>query len=169
MKIIPAAEDLALSFWSALDQVAKERKYLLMLEGPKPESTVSFVKTIVEKNWTQFYAVEGGELVGWCDIIPQEREGVRHVACVGMGVVSSHRRKGIGRALLIRCIDDAFSKGVERIELEVFASNTGAIKLYQRLGFFTEGVKRNARFIDGEYDDVVVMALLKQDRNQTVR
>lgn len=169
MKIIPASEGHALSFWSALDQVAKERKYLLMLEGPKPESSISFVKTIVEKNWTQFYAVEGSEVVGWCDIIPQEREGVRHVACVGMGVVSSHRRMGIGKELLVSCIDDAFGKGIERIELEVFASNVGAIHLYRQLGFVEEGVKRNARFIDGEYDDIVVMALLKQDRNRSVQ
>ena len=46
------------------------------------------------------------------------------------------------------------------IELEVFASNTAAIALYRALGFVTEGTKRRARKLDGEYDDNVVMALL---------
>ena len=40
------------------------------------------------------------------------------------------------------------------------ASNTAAIALYRALGFVTEGTKRRARKLDGEYDDNVVMALL---------
>lgn len=44
--------------------------------------------------------------------------------------------------------------------VEVFASNVPAIALYQTLGFVTEGTKRRARKLDGEYDDNIVMALL---------
>jgi RimJ/RimL family protein N-acetyltransferase len=49
---------------------------------------------------------------------------------------------------------------MERIELDVFASNKAAIALYLKLGFVTEGVKRRARKLDGEYDDNVFMALI---------
>ena len=49
--------------------------------------------------------------------------------------------------------------GIERVELEVFASNTGAINLYRQLGFVVEGTKKRARKLDGEYDDDVLMAL----------
>jgi RimJ/RimL family protein N-acetyltransferase len=42
----------------------------------------------------------------------------------------------------------------------VFASNTRAFALYERLGFVREGLKRRARKLDGGYDDDVLMALL---------
>ena len=49
--------------------------------------------------------------------------------------------------------------GLERIELEVFVSNAAAIKLYEKAGFVVEGVKKKGRKLDGEYDDLVEMAL----------
>lgn len=47
-----------------------------------------------------------------------------------------------------------------RVELEVFASNTRAIRLFEGVGFAREGVKRQARLLDGRADDVVCMARL---------
>jgi RimJ/RimL family protein N-acetyltransferase len=71
------------------------------------------------------------------------------------------RGKGLGTRLARAAIDRAWSDGLERIELEVFASNERAIELYRRLGFVTEGVKRRARKLDGQYDDNVLMALMR--------
>jgi len=75
-------------------------------------------------------------------------------------VLPAVRGRGVGRRLAEAAIAAAKAQGAERIELEVFASNTRAIALYERLGFVREGVKRNARKLDGEYDDIVQMALL---------
>ena len=69
------------------------------------------------------------------------------------------RRKGIGEELLRRAIKDSQEKGLERIELEVFSTNEGAIALYTKLGFQTEGTKRKARRIDGIEHDFIIMAL----------
>jgi RimJ/RimL family protein N-acetyltransferase len=57
-------------------------------------------------------------------------------------------------------IEAARRLGMERIELEVFASNTRAIALYERVGFVREGLKRRVRKIDGRYDDDVLMAVV---------
>jgi ribosomal protein S18 acetylase RimI-like enzyme len=81
---------------------------------------------------------------------------------MGMGVISSHRRKGIGEKLLQKTIDDAHSKGIERIELEVFSSNSAAIALYKKLGFSIEGTKMNARRIDDVNYNFTIMALQKK-------
>ncbi len=54
---------------------------------------------------------------------------------------------------------------LERIELEVFASNVGATKLYQNVGFFEEGCKQNARKLDGQYDDIIMFGLLRKNWN----
>ena len=61
-------------------------------------------------------------------------------------------------------LDAARAQGLERIELDVYASNRGAIHLYEKFDFEVEGVKRKARKIDGKYDDIVCMALLLNGR-----
>ena len=70
-----------------------------------------------------------------------------------MGLLPEYRGKGLGRKLAERAISDARARGIERIELEVFASNTRAIQLYEKLGFAHEGVKRKGRKLDGAYED----------------
>ena len=53
----------------------------------------------------------------------------------GMGVVPSHRRHGVGRAVLVATLDAARDAGIERVRLEVLEQNDPARRLYERLGF----------------------------------
>ena len=46
-----------------------------------------------------------------------------------------HRGKGLGTALLRRALTGFCEVGLERAMLEVTAQNSGAVRLYQRLGF----------------------------------
>jgi len=77
-----------------------------------------------------------------------------------MGVLPEYRGHGLGERLLRATMKDALDKGVERLELEVFASNWPAIGLYRKLGFEEEGRKRSARKIDGKSEDILLMAKL---------
>ena len=56
-------------------------------------------------------------------------------------------------------LQGAREKGLERVELEVFASNGPAIRLYESLGFVVGGIKRRGRKLDGAYGDVLEMTL----------
>lgn len=76
-----------------------------------------------------------------------------------MGVLSDFRGQGIGQGLIAHALNAARAGGLERVELEVFASNMPAIQLYEKVGFIVEGIKRKARKLDGLYDDIVEMAL----------
>lgn len=162
-----ATLDKAESFWKALDAVARERRYLAFLQAPPIESTVKFVAECSAKGGSQFFAIHAGQVVGWCDVIRNERAGMTHAGTLGLAVLPPYRGRKVGRRLAAATIDDAMRKGIERIELEVFASNANAIALYRRLGFVEEGRKRRARCVDGAYDDVLVMALLKPDAERS--
>ena len=74
--------------------------------------------------------------------------------------VKEFRGQGVGEALLTAVTDAALAFGFSRLELEVFGNNSAAIGLYEKHGFEVEGLKRKARFIDGEYYDIQVMARL---------
>lgn len=49
------------------------------------------------------------------------------------------RRRGIGRALAQKLLDEAKTKRVDRIDLEVLPTNTVAVAFWESLGFQTEG------------------------------
>ena len=159
-KIVPISYEHIAGFHAALGCVARERKYLAQIDAPSLEWATEFVSNNIQKNISQFVAVENDAVIGWCDIIPSHRVGFGHSGAVGMGIVNEWRGKGLGKALLSACIQKAFDNGLTRIELEVYADNMNAIELYRRLGFVEEGLKRQARFLDGQYQDLLIMALI---------
>ena len=65
----------------------------------------------------------------------------------------------MGTALLRHALDWARSVGVQKVTLEVFASNDPALALYRKLGFEEEGRRRREFLIDGNLIDGVLMAL----------
>jgi putative acetyltransferase len=80
------------------------------------------------------------------------------VADLGLMVAKSHRRRGIGRALLERAVEWARSAGVTKLELHVFPYNEAAIRLYDSFGFRREGFRERHYRRNGELVDAVLMA-----------
>ena len=150
----------ASGFRKALDAIARERIHLGQTEARSLEWAHDFVATNVKNNHAQFVALNGNEVIGWCDILPHTLPGFGHAGGLGMGVVKSWRGRGVGKALLTKTVEKALKNGITRIELEVYASNAAAIELYRRNGFVDEGIKRRARFLDEKYEDILIMALL---------
>ena len=76
-------------------------------------------------------AVRDGERVGLANL------GLRgpEAWIGGVGVVTGERRRGTGRALMEAVQEQARARGVERVWLEVIVGNTGAIALYEQLGY----------------------------------
>jgi ribosomal protein S18 acetylase RimI-like enzyme len=153
----PGGPEHAEAFRECLDAVARERRWLMYLRAPALQEVQAFLKG---RSPIQFLARQGEEVVGWCDITPDPREGFRHSGVLGMGVLAEYRGRGIGRRLLDRTVREARAAGLTRIELEVFSSNQAAISLYQEFGFREEGRKRGARVLDGREEDILLMAVL---------
>ena len=96
----------------------------------------------------------------------EERDGVA-VAYVGsqscppeadvmnVAVAPAFRRQGIGEGLMVALMDTLRDKGMESLTLEVRASNSSAIALYDRLGFTEVGRRPNYYTDPGE--DALIM------------
>ena len=161
LDIVSITEEYIPGFRAAVDAVARERKYLGFIEAPPVEQTRVFVRDLLANGGVQLVAVtDVSSVVGWCDVARVPWEGLRHVGRMGMGLLPPYRGHGYGLRLAKAAIEAAHGVGIERIELEVFASNLPAIRLYEKLGFQHEGVKRRFRKLDGAYDDNVIMALV---------
>jgi ribosomal protein S18 acetylase RimI-like enzyme len=80
-------------------------------------------------------AVEGGAELGFLWVTTT---GVADSAMAWISVVEvepEHRSKGIGSRLLLAAEDDMRARGMSRLGLHVFGRNTGAQRLYARLGY----------------------------------
>ncbi len=72
--------------------------------------------------------------------------------------------KGYGTDAMALLVNHAFnSRNLHRVELECYSSNTRALKSYEKLGFQREGARKQAIFVRGIYEDVVVMGMLESE------
>lgn len=145
----------------ALDAVAREKRFLVFTQAPPEEECWRFYTSIVDNGWCQMVALLDGQVVGWCDVLPTHGQARAHIGTLGIGLVPSARRRGIGEKLMKAAIDAAWKTGITRIELTVRADNPVAKALYERLGFVEEGLHRRSFRVDGEYADSYSMALLR--------
>jgi ribosomal protein S18 acetylase RimI-like enzyme len=161
IEIVPIAVEHAAGFHACLDAVARERRYLAQTQALPLERVEGFVRESVASDAAQFVALDdAGVVVGWADVFPAWADAVRHCGTLGMGVHASHRGRGVGERLLRASLAKAATQGITRVTLEARADNLRAIRLYERVGFAHEALKRHALRFDGVYYDAVQMSLL---------
>ncbi len=88
--------------------------------------------TILNRGGRILFAVYEDEIVGCCALLAM-RPGEFEVA--KMAVAESSRRLGVGRRLLAKTIEAARASGAQRLYLETNHKLTGAIRLYESMGF----------------------------------
>jgi putative acetyltransferase len=160
LTIEPLQESHFKGLHSALDTVAREKRFLGFTQAPPEEDAFAFYRSIIAGYGCQSVALLDGQVVGWCDVLPAHGQARAHAGVLGMGLIPSARHLGIGTQLLRATIAAAWARGFTRIELVVRTDNTPAKVLYDRFGFETEGLMRRAYRIDGVYSDLYAMALL---------
>lgn len=157
VEIIYPSQKYFKSFHAALDSVAKERVYIEMIEAPPLEKVSAFQNNLIEENGPVYYAIKNDKVVGWCDVFPLENPSQKHRGNLGMGLIKEFRGQGLGTNLLSSVLAHAKKFGLEKVELNVYSSNTHAISLYKKFNFEQEGFIRQYRKLDGRYFDCVVM------------
>ena len=148
---------------AALGAVAGERRWLAVTSGFDERATDDFIRANIAQANPHYVVVAspGERVVGWCDIVPSlPWDSFRHVGRLGMGLLPSWRGHGLGRELLEAAMADCERRGFLRVELEVFASNGRAVRLYEDMGFRHEGRSVAACRLDGRWEDILHMARL---------
>ena len=107
--------------------------------------------TFLTRDDAMFLVVEEkGKILGYCGLLMVLDEGdVTNVA-----VRRDRQREGIGHFLMDSLIRLSAERGISMIHLEVRQSNETAIRLYERMGFKQDGIRKNY------YTDPVEHAIL---------
>lgn len=109
-------------------------------------------KEMIEKEDARYYVAElNGQVVGGCGLLLVAGEGNITNVVIDKNV----RNQGIGTKLLQFMIDDGYLNDLNAFTLEVRVSNAAAIHVYEKLGFFSEGIRPN--FYEKPTEDAMIM------------
>lgn len=129
------------------DRVHRKEFPQLYKEPSNPSRSVDYYKEIIEKEDDLFLvADQNSHILGFIYCI---RETAGHIpihqprkfAVIDNLVVRpDHQRKGIGRKLMESAKKWAIEEELDQLELNVFSFNSGAITLYENLGYETVSI-----------------------------
>ncbi|GCD82725.1 GNAT family N-acetyltransferase [Parageobacillus thermoglucosidasius] len=145
-------------------QVEKESEFMLFeagertLDAEQQRGQIEAMQNV--ENSTILVAEAEGKLVGYLAARGGRTRRNKHTVYIVIGVLASHRGKGVGTLLFTELERWARTKGIHRLELTVVADNQRAISLYRKMGFEQEGIKRHSLLINGKYVDEYYMAKL---------
>lgn len=127
------------------------------------------------EEWIEFHRRQRDEIV-WTIAGAKSDECLGHVGlyqidhrvgCADFSIMIGHKPswgQGIGRTVTSFVVAFAFDQlNLHRVQLRVLATNERAIHLYRTLGFKDEGCLRHAQYKNGEYIDVLQMAILEDE------
>ena len=107
-----------------------------------------------------------GRIVGMVSVHTfPNRPRRRHAGAIGISVHDDWQGKGVGKELMRAIVDLADNwLNLTRLELEVYADNEAAIRLYERFGFEVEGRLRQHALRNGEFVDSIMMGRLRPSK-----
>lgn len=116
-----------------------------------PWSRQGFMDALQKTDAYYIVAVADDRVVGYCGAY-----GVCDEADINqVAVTGDYHRSGIGERMARQLLDGLTQRGYLYTTLEVRKSNTAAIALYEKLGFVSEGIRKN--FYEKPTEDAVIM------------
>ena len=99
-------------------------------------------------------------LVSLTNVNRMDHSAVFHIMIGDM----DKRGKGIGFYATTEMLKHAFLDiNLNRVELTALENNMRALKMYEKVGFKREGMKREAIYKEGKFINVIMMSLLRNE------
>lgn len=141
-----------------------------MVGGPK-----YFVSSEKEKEWIKnaifsndrlvlgICIKENGKLIGTVNI--QEFDWINRSCHVPILIGDKTEwSKGYATEARMLALKFAFDeRGMERVWATIMDTNIASVKMHEKCGYKKEGVQRHAVYKDGEYHDLIMMSILKDE------
>ena len=144
------------------------RRYLLMYAPMSTVEEEGWFETLPERRDDLIYAIEARIDASWVHIGNVGLHGIdwkNRTAVLGIVLgEKSYWNQGLGTDATHTALRFAFHElNLHRVELEVFEFNPRALRCYEKAGFRHEGTRREALFQAGQYHDLHLMGILRDD------
>lgn len=117
----------------------------------EPWSENAYLAALKNENAFYLVAQAQGEVIGCCGFWQSFEEA----DICNVVISEKFRRQGIAQQMLGALMEEGKKRGIAAFTLEVRSGNTAAVRLYEKLGFLTEGVRKN--FYEGPREDALIM------------
>ena len=124
----------------------------------EPKVLAAWIKEIERGSIISLLAVKSGRVVGCGTIVRDELSWSPHVGEIRNVVSADVRGQGVGRALSQEIFALALGGGLEKLLVQMTVDQTGAIAIFESLGFKAEALLRDhVRDLTGKKHDIVVL------------
>jgi len=152
----PADEALVLAF---AQKLPVHDLLFLPRNISEPKVLAAWNKEIDRGSITSLLAVKSGRVVGCGTIVRDPHSWSPHVGEIRNVVSPDVRGQGVGRALSQETFALALSMGLEKLLVQMTVDQTGAIAIFEGLGFKAEALLHDhVRDLSGQKYDIVVLA-----------
>jgi RimJ/RimL family protein N-acetyltransferase len=150
-------------FWEMQHDLDKETKFMLYEPGERKKN-INIIEDLINKSVNGenllLLAEEDMKIVGFISAQRGVPIRIKHTAYIVIGIRRAFQGQGIGSEFFRKLDSWAIEQNIKRLELTVMSPNEPAKHLYEKYGFFVEGVKQKAILLDGEFIDEFYMAKL---------
>ncbi len=131
-----------------LSQMEQERWYENYASGGR--QTIFIIETLKEKQ------------IGYTLI--KDLDHKNQCAEIGLFLSPEFQEQGYGKDSFKTLMKFCFNElNLHRLMLEVFSFNDRAVQMYKKLGFQVEGTLRDAYFCEGQFHNIVIMSILRDE------
>lgn len=103
-------------------------------------------------------AQSNGEIIGWAALTPVSSRCVyAGVAEVSVYVDPEHSGKGIGLTLLKELVHLSEAEGIWTLQAGIFPENIGSLRIHEKAGFRTLGIREKIGKQNGIWRDTVLL------------
>lgn len=130
---IPTIQDVVAKSWpQTYGAILSKEQMAYMIDKMYSDKALSF--SIAQNNQAFFLFLEEKTCIGFAGI-EHQYHGLDITRLHKLYLVSESQGKGVGKALLLKVIDEAKKIGSRRVSLNVNRHNKRAIEFYQRMTF----------------------------------
>ena len=124
----------------------------------QPKVLAAWIKELERGDMTSLLAIRDRVALGCAALVRDPLSWSPHVAEIRVVVAPGARGQGVGRALTQEIFALALSDGVEKMIAQMTVDQSGAIAIFESLGFRAEGLLRDqVRDREGRNHDIVML------------
>ena len=146
-------------FKSFIRSLPRKDNYYLMVDVHDDQAINRWMNRVESGEIIGVIALEGDQMVGYCNLHTNNLPWLRHVGEIRMSVSAAHRGRRIGKALAGEIFSIARARGLKKIWARMAVSQEAARNVFKSLGFRTEALLSD--FVTNENgltEDLVIMS-----------